>query len=295
MDRRSWFLIFIVGAIWGASFLFIEIGIRDMSPSVVAWARVALGAAFLVPFAWYRGVLRVSGAGVGLIAFLAATQVAVPFVLIGEGQKDITSALSGILVASTPLWTAILAIKLDPSERSHGIQLWGILAGLLGVGLLLGVDMRGTSAEVIGGTLVLLASVGYAIGGLVTRLKLPGAPGAGVAAWITLTATILLTPWAIADIPSETPGLGPIAAVAALGVIGTGVAFAIFFELMTTIGPARTFTVTYLSPAFAVVYGAFLLDEPIGVATIGGLALILLGSYLAAGRTPTSSAQTVPK
>lgn len=295
MDRRSWFLIFIVGAIWGASFLFIEIGIRDMSPSVVAWARVALGAAFLVPFAWYRGVLRVPGAGVGLIAFLAATQVAVPFVLIGEGQKDITSALSGILVASTPLWTAILAIKLDPSERSHGIQLWGVLAGLLGVGLLLGVDMRGTSAEVIGGTLVLLASVGYAIGGLVTKLKLPGAPGAGVAAWITLTATILLTPWAIADIPSETPGLGPIAAVVALGVIGTGVAFAIFFELMTTIGPARTFTVTYLSPGFAVVYGAILLDEPIGVATIGGLALILLGSYLAAGRTPMSSAPTVPK
>ena len=130
MDRRSWTLVFAVGAIWGASFLFIEIGIRDMSPAVVAWARVALGAAFLVPFAWYRGVLRVPGAGVGLIVFLAATQVAVPFVLIGEGQKDITSSLSGILVASTPLWTALLAIRLDPSERSEGIQLWGVLAGL---------------------------------------------------------------------------------------------------------------------------------------------------------------------
>ena len=209
MDRRSWILIFVVGAIWGASFLFIEIGIRDMSPAVVAWARVALGAVFLVPFAWYRGVLRVPGAGVGLIVFLAATQVAVPFVLIGEGQKDITSSLSGILVASTPLWTALLAIRLDPSERSEGVQLWGILAGLLGVGLLLGVDLRGASAEIIGGTLVLLASLGYAIGGLVTKLKLPGAPGAGVAAWITLTATILLTPFAIADIPSEAPGIGP--------------------------------------------------------------------------------------
>ncbi len=287
MDRRSWILIFVVGAIWGASFLFIEIGIRDMSPSVVAWARVALGAAFLVPFAWYRGVLRVPGATVGLIAFLAATQVAVPFVLIGEGQKDITSSLSGILVASTPLWTALLAIRLDPSERSEGIQLWGVLAGLLGVGLLLGVDLRGTSAEVIGGTLVLLASLGYAIGGLVTKLKLPGAAGAGVAAWITLTATILLTPFAIADAPSEAPGIGPIAAVVALGIVGTGVAFAIFFELMTTIGPARTFTVTYLSPGFAVIYGALLLDEPIGVATVAGLGLILAGSYLAAGYTST--------
>ncbi|MDQ2676242.1 MAG: DMT family transporter, partial [Actinomycetota bacterium] len=172
MDRRSWIFVLVVGAIWGASFLFIEIGIRDMSPAVVAWARVALGAAFLVPYAWSRGVLRVPGAGVALIVFLAATQVAAPFVLIAEGQKDITSSLSGILVASTPLWTALLAIRLDPSERSRGIQLWGVVAGLVGVGLLLGVDLRGTSAEVIGGTLVLLASLGYAIGGLVTRLRL---------------------------------------------------------------------------------------------------------------------------
>ena len=277
-------LIFVVGAIWGASYLFIEIGIRDMSPAVVAWARVALGAAVLVPFAWYRGVLRVPGASVGLITFLAATQVAVPFVLIGEGQEEITSSLSGILVASTPLWTALLAIWLDPSERSQGIQLWGIFAGLLGVGLLLGIDLRGTSAEVIGGTLVLLASLGYATAGLVTRLKLPGAPGAGVAAWVTLTATILLTPLAIADVPSEAPGLGPIAAVVALGVVGTGVAFAIFFELITNIGPSRTWTVTYLAPGFAVVYGALLLDEPISAATLIGLALIVGGSYLAAGR-----------
>jgi drug/metabolite transporter (DMT)-like permease len=286
MDRRSWTLVFAVGAIWGASFLFIEIGIRDMSPAVVAWARVALGAAFLVPFAWYRGVLRVPGAGVGLIVFLAATQVAVPFVLIGEGQKEITSSLSGILVASTPLWTALLAIRLDPSERSEGIQLWGVLAGLAGVGLLLGVDLRGTSAELVGGALVLLASLGYAIGGLVTRLKLPGAPGAGVAAWITLTATVLLTPFAVADLPAEAPGIGPAAAVVALGVVGTGVAFAMFFELMTNIGPARTFIVTYLSPGFAVIYGAALLSEPIGVATIVGLALIVGGSYLAAQGSP---------
>ena len=266
MDRRSWILIFVVGAIWGASFLFIEIGIRDMSPSVVAWARVALGAAFLVPFAWYRGVLRVPGAGVGLIVFLAATQVAVPFVLIGEGQKDITSSLSGILVASTPLWTALLAIRLDPSRALGGQSSSGESSpGSLGVGLLLGVDLRGTSAEIIGGTLVLLASLGYAIGGLVTKLKLPGAPGAGVAAWITAHGNDPAHAVRDRRPPVEAPGIGPTAAVVALGVVGTGVAFAIFFELMTTIGPARTFTVTYLSPGFAVVYGAVLLDEPIGV------------------------------
>lgn len=294
MDRRSWTLVFIIGAIWGASFLFIEIGIRDMSASVVAWARVALAAVVLVPIAWFRGELRIPGASVRLIVLLSAFQVAIPFVLIAEGQQDITSSLAGILVASTPLFTAILAVRVDPSQRSVGVQLWGVLAGFAGVGLLLGVDLSGTVDEAVGGALVLLASVGYATGGLITRLKLPGAPGTGVAAWITVSATVLLTPFAIADAPAEAPGVGPLAAVIALGVIGTGLAFALFFSLMTTIGPARTFVVTYLSPAFAIAYGAVLLDEAISVATIAGLALILGGSYLAVGHTRSRSEPATP-
>src|SRR5690349_21900972 len=124
MDRRSWFLIFVVGAIWGASYLFIEIGIRDMSPAVVAWARVALGAAFLVPFAWSRGVFKIN-ARVGLAVSLAATRVAVPSVLIGEGQEEMPAPLSGSLVASPPLWRALLPPTLDPTGRSEGIRRGG--------------------------------------------------------------------------------------------------------------------------------------------------------------------------
>jgi len=278
-----------LGAIWGASFLFIEIGLRDMGPLVVAWARVALAALVLVPVAAYRGELRIPGASVGLIVLLSAIQVGGPFAILARGQEEITSALAGILVASTPLFTALLAVKLDPAERSRGVRLWGVIAGLAGVGLLLGVDLSGTTAEAVGGGLVLLASLGYATGGLITRLRLPGAPGTGVAAWITVSATVLLTPFAIADAPSEVPGLGPIVAVAALGIIGTGLAFAIFFGLMTTIGPSRTFIVTYLSPGFAVVYGALLLDESISIATLVGLALILGGSYLTAGYASSRS------
>lgn len=279
----------VLGAIWGASFLFIEIGLRDMGPVVVAWARVALAAIVLLPVAWYRGELRIPGAGVGLIALLGTVQVGVPFAVLARGQEEITSSLAGILVASTPLFTALLAVRVDPSERSEGVRLMGVIAGLAGVGLLLGVDLSGTAAEAIGGGLVLLASLGYATGGLITKLKLPGAPGIGLAAWITLAATLVLTPFAMADLPAEAPGPGPVAAVVALGVIGTGLAFAIFFGLMTTIGPSRTFIVTYLSPAFAIVYGAALLDEPISVATLAGLALILAGSYLAAGYASSRS------
>lgn len=283
-----------LGAIWGASFLLIEIGLRDLGPAVVAWARVALAAAVLVPVAAYRGELRIPGASVGLIALLGTVQVGVPFAILARGQEEITSSLAGILVASTPLFTALLAVRVDPTQKSEGVRFWGVVAGLVGVGLLLGFDLSGTSAEALGGALVLLASLGYATGGLITKLKLPGAPGTGLAAWITLSATLLLTPFAIADAPSEVPGLGPVLAVVALGVIGTGLAFAIFFGLMTTIGPARTFIVTYLSPAFAVVYGALLLDEPVSAATLAGLALILGGSYLAGGYASSRSGSATP-
>ena len=288
MDRRSWTLVLILGAIWGASYLFTEIGLRDMGPAAVAWGRIALGAVVLAPVAWARGSLRIPGATAPLIVLLASFQVAIPFGLIARGQEEITSSLAGILVASTPLFTALLAIRLDQSERSEGTRMWGVVAGFFGVALLLGVDLSGNLAEALGGLAILLASLCYAIGGFVAKLRLPGAPGIGLAAWVMIASTVMGLPFVLADVPGEVPGAGPLLAVGALGVVGTGIAFAIFYELMTTVGPARTFIVTYLAPAFAVVYGALLLDEAIGLATVVGLLLIVGGSYLAAqgGQTP---------
>ncbi len=282
-------LLLCLAAIWGASYMFIKIGVRDLSPSMLSWGRVALAAAVLVPIAALRGQLRLPNARVWVVAVLAAVQVAGPFFLIAEGEEEISSGLAGILVASTPLFTALLAIRLDHAERSHGARMWGIVAGLVGVGVLLGVDLGGTSAELLGGAAILLASLGYAVGAFIAKHGLAGAPPTGIAAWVMIASTVLLAPAAILTAPSEAPGAGPVAAVVALGVLGTGVAFAIFYDLMARVGPARTFVVTYLAPAFAVVYGATLLDETITVSTIAGLALIVGGSYLAAeGRLPGS-------
>ncbi len=134
---------------------------------------------------------------------------------------------------------------------------------------------------------MLLAGLGYAIGGLLAKHKLHDRPPIGVAAWVLTAGAVLLVPAAVIGAPDALPAIGPVAAVVALGVVGTGIAFAIFYELIATVGPARTFIVTYLAPAFAVVYGVTLLDEQISATTIIGLALILLGSYLAAeGRNP---------
>jgi drug/metabolite transporter (DMT)-like permease len=122
----------------------------------------------------------------------------------------------------------------------------------------------------------------------VVKHRVADMPPIGVAAWVMVAATVLLTPVALATVPGSSPGLGAVASVVVLGVVGTGIAFAIFYSLLARVGPARTWVLTYLAPGFAVVYGAVFLDEAITAVTLGGLALILAGSWLAAeGRMPT--------
>ncbi|HSJ18202.1 MAG TPA: DMT family transporter [Solirubrobacterales bacterium] len=287
MDRRSWLMLLVLGAIWGASYMFIKIGVRELSPAMVAWSRIALAALVLGGLAAARGALTGLGGRAGVLTLVGAVQVAGPFLLISAGEEEISSSLAGILVTSAPLFTALLAIWVDHEERSQGLRLAGILLGVVGVAVLLGVDLGGSGNELLGGLAVVLAGFGYAVGGLVVKHRLSDVPPLGVATWVMVASTVLLAPVAAATLPGSAPGLGPVAAVAVLGVLGTGIAFAIFYDLIGRVGPAKAFVVTYLAPGFAVVYGATLLDETITVATLAGLALILAGSWLAAeGRLP---------
>ncbi len=287
MDRRSWSLLLILGAIWGASYLFIKIGLRDLSPSMVAWVRIALAALVLLPVAASQGALGGIRSKAGWLVLVGAVQVAGPFVLISAGEVEISSSLAGILVASAPLFTALLAIWVDHEERSEGLRLGGVLVGFAGVALLLGVDLGGSGSALLGGLAVVLASLGYAVGALLVKHRLAGVAPLGLSAAVMVAATILLLPPAALTAPEAAPGLGPAAAVAVLGVLGTGIAFVILFGLIASVGPARTWLVTYIAPGFAVVYGAVFLSEQVTAATLAGLALILSGSWLAAeGRLP---------
>jgi drug/metabolite transporter (DMT)-like permease len=283
MDRRSTSLLLILAAIWGASYLLIKIGGHDLSAPLIAFGRIAFGAAVLVPIAQRAGALRGLGGLWPAIVAVSIAQVAAPFLLIALGEEEISSSLAGILVASAPIFTAILAIFFDQEERSEGIRLVGIVAGLFGLALLLGVDVGDSGQQLLGGLAVVLAGFGYAVGGLLAKHRLATIQPIGVAAIVLAVSTVLSLPAALATLPSEAPGIGPVLAVAGLGVVGTGIAFAIFYELIATIGPARTFLVTYLAPVFAVAYGVILLDESFGPATLAGLVLILGGSWFAAG------------
>jgi drug/metabolite transporter (DMT)-like permease len=295
MDRRSWSLLLLLAAIWGASYLLIKIGLRDLSPAMVAFVRIALAALVLLPIAAGQGALSGLGRRAPLLALLGAVQVAGPFLLISGGEEEISSAMAGVLVAATPIFTALLAIRVDHEERSEGLRLIGVAVGIAGVVALFGLDLSGSSATVLGGLAVVLASLGYAIGGFIVKHRLSEVPPLGLVTGVMGTSALLLLPAALATAPTQAPGTGPLAAVVALGVLGTGLAFVIFYALIRSVGPAKTMLVSYIAPGFAVVYGATLLGEEIGAATILGLALILGGSWLAVeGRLPGRTAADVP-
>jgi drug/metabolite transporter (DMT)-like permease len=290
VNRRAWIQMSVLAALWGASYMFIKVALDDVSPFVVVWVRLVLAALVLLPIAYRRGALAELRPHLSTILFLSIVQVAAPFLLITFGEKHIASALAGILVASAPIFTALLAFRIDREELATGWALVGIFVGILGVVLLFGVDLTGDSAALLGGLMVLLASLGYAIGPFEMKRKLKGVQPVGIAASTMTVAALLLTPVIPFVWPTQTPGADTIAALFVLGAGGTGVAFLIFYTLIAEVGPGRATVVAYIAPAFSVVYGVVLLDESFTAGTAAGLALILAGSWLAAGGRLSRSA-----
>lgn len=276
-----------LAATWGASYLFIKIGLRDFSAPFLVFARTALAALVLLPVALHRNALGALRGRGGSIALLAVLQVAAPFLLITLGERWIPSALAGILVASAPIWTAALAFTAyAPAERPGSVALAGLGVGMVGVALLFGVDLGGDRLAVLGGLMVLLAGLGYAGGGIEFKRRMAGVDPAAAAAATMGVSAVLTLPAALLTLPTSA-GADSVSALLALGIVGTGLAFLIFYGLIADEGPSRAALVAYLSPGFAVGYGVAVLGEPVTAATFAGLALILGGSYLAArGRLP---------
>ncbi len=301
MSRRSAIQFAFVAAFWGASYLFIKVALDDVfSPAAIVFFRTTLAAIVLAPLAWRTGrVGELRGKIVPVIA-LATIQVVAPFMLISFGEDRISSSLAGILVATAPIYAFLLAVVITPNERAGRIAVGGVAMGIVGVVLLLGIDAGGGTTALVGGMMVALAGLGYASGSFFLKSQLPSqSPVVMVTATMAASAVLSL-PFAALDPPTAGPSLAAVASLAALGVLGTGIAFVFYFDLIATIGPPRASLVAYVAPGFAVVYGAVVLGEDVTLATLGGLLLILLGSYLAANerwpwqRRPVADAVAVP-
>jgi drug/metabolite transporter (DMT)-like permease len=214
----------------------------------------------------------------GTVAILALVQVAAPFLLISVGEQDLSSSLTGILVATAPIFSFLLAIRLEREARAEGAAMLGVAVGIAGVILLLGIDAGGGSAALIGGSMVVLASLGYALGAFYLRRNLSDAQPIGVVASAMGASALMTAPLAAATFPSQAPDLETFGSLFVLGVGGTGIAFLLFYTLIAEVGPTRS---------SLVLYGVLLLDESFTAATFAGLVLILGGSWLAAeGRLP---------
>jgi drug/metabolite transporter (DMT)-like permease len=281
VDRRSWALLVGLSAIWGASYLLIKIGLRDLSPEMVAFTRIALAALVLLAAAAARRELAALRGKLGWVVLLGAVQVAGPFLLIAAGEQSISSSLAGILVATSPIFIALLALRLDHEERSVGSRLLGVVIGIAGVVAIFGLDLSGSG--ILGGLAVVLASFGYAVGGFIVKAKFARTPPIGLVAGVMAASAVLLLAAAAGTLPSATPAAGPLAAVIALGLFGTGLAFVVFYWLIAKVGPAKTMLVSYIAPGFALIYGAVFLSESITAGKLIGLAAVLIGSWIGAG------------
>jgi drug/metabolite transporter (DMT)-like permease len=277
----------LLAAIWGSSFMFIEIAIRDLSPSAtmtgrLIFASAALGAVLALrrgPAQAVRCVRQFGRAGV----VLGVITTALPFWLFAWGQERIDSGIAAIGNASMPIFVALLAIRFAPHERVTGWRAIGIVLGIVGVGVLVGVDPQGGWSGAVGTLAVIIASISYAVGSLYSQHKLGGSSGLLVGTASAFWGTVAILPFGLAQAPNELPGWESVVAVAVLGLLGTAVGLLLFLSLIERHGTSRASIVIYLLPPVALFYGAVFLDEPLRITALAGLALILAGVALGSG------------
>ena len=265
-------------------YLFIKISVdAGVPPAFVAWARVALGAAVLLPFALKSGVFNGLRGRAGPIMAYAACEIAVPFVLIAMGERFISSSLTAILIATMPLLVALLSVRFAPAHKPTGLGVVGLIVGLAGVIALLGVDVAGRPDELLGAALVLVATLCYAAAPIIVSRRLADLDPLGPVAASLVLATIALLPAALVRWPHATPGPAALGALAVLGIVCTVLGLVVFFQLIAEAGPSRASIVTYVNPVVAVIAGVLVLHEHVGTMSLVGLLLILGGSWLATG------------
>jgi len=268
--------------------MLIEIGLRGFDPITLIAGRLGSAALALALFETARGrlsrTLRRIRPYARRLALAGFVITAVPFFLIAWGQQYVDSGIAAILNAAAPLFTVLLAAVAVQSERVRGRQLAGFVAGFAGVVLVVGATPEdGGRRAILGGLAVVAATVFYAAGALYVARRLRDLSAFEVSFGLLAFSAVFTVPPGVAALPGGDAGWGPIAAVLALGVVATALAFQLYFGLIVDLGAARAILVTYLVPSLALVYGATLLDEPLRWSAVGGLALVLGGVALGTG------------
>jgi drug/metabolite transporter (DMT)-like permease len=295
MTRRGWLLLGAVGAIWGIPYLLIKIAVAEVSPPTVVFARTAVGAIVLMPFALRSGGLRPLRGRWTAVAVFAALEIVGPWLLLSNAERVLASSTTGLLVATVPILAVVLGRFVGDRRPVSSVRWVGLVVGLGGVVLLMGPGAVHGHAWSLGQ--VLLAALGYAIAPIVADRALRGVPAVTLTAACLTLAALVYAPVVAVTGPRLAPGPGTIAALLTLGVVCTALAFVLFFALITEVGAARSTLVAYINPVVAVALGAAVLSEPITPLVVVAMLLIVGGSAAGSHRSPepaTSADQDSP-
>jgi drug/metabolite transporter (DMT)-like permease len=289
VTRGYWPLILTLAAAWGASYLFIKVGIDGgLPPGTLMASRALIAGAVLLAYLGITlgfrpalGQLRLAWRASIVLGLLNA---AVPFWLVAWGEQHIDSSVAAIAQATVPMFSFLIGLRYLPHERISRTRIAGLVVGLAGVALVTGVAPAGNAWAVAGTLSVILASVFYASAGIYGQIKLRGTvSGPVLATGSMLAGALFLLPLAILRPPTSVPTARAILSLLLLALAGTALAQLILFRIIALFGARRLSLVTYLMPGFALVYGALILDETVPAAALAGLSLILLGVALGSG------------
>jgi drug/metabolite transporter (DMT)-like permease len=273
-----------LSALWGASFMFIKVGVRELAPTTLVAFRLGIGALTILPFALARLGPRLLAAGLRSawrpLVVTGLVNSAIPILSISWAETRLDSGLTAVIQASAPLFTALLALRFSRSDRVTGLRLVGLLVGFAGVALLVGVQPQG---HLLAGLAVVFSALCYATGALVAARRLTHVSSLVAGLGALTAASLALMPIGLAQLPAHVPSWKVLGAVAALSVGGTGIAYILYYGILTGAGASRGILVTYLVPALALGYGAAFLGEPLTATALGGLALVLCGVALGTG------------
>lgn len=282
-DARAWILFAAMAVLWGMPYLFIKQAVDSYSPASVVAGRTLLGALLLLPFALRRKALRPAFGRIGWVLAFGAIEMAGPFLLLGHAEQTLPSGLTGLLVATVPLFAALIAFTGGDRTVLRPARMIGLFVGFIGVAIIVigpGLSAGGTAGLVAIGE-VLLVAVLYAIAPFIVARKLSDVPALGTITLSLGAVGLFYLPIAFLT-QHETPTAPSTVALIALAVLCTAVAFIVFFALIDRVGPARAPLFTYVNPVVAIILGVIVLGEEVTLGLVIGFPIVILGCWLAA-------------
>ncbi len=287
MSRRNWSLFLFTGLLWGIPYLLLKVSVAELSVPVIVCSRTFIGALVLVPIAIHQKNFIPALKKFHFVLLYAILEMFLPWVLITSAEQKISSGLAGLLVATVPIWTTILASLSGDKTVWHSKRLIGMIIGFIGVVMVVGIESVRSSQNLLAIAMILLAALSYATAVTTVMIKIPGVDPIAVNGLAMMTTSLFYLPFALFALPHQLPSGKVIAAQIALGLFPTALAFILFFMLLKDVGSARASMVTYLNTAFAVVLGVLILGEPLTLGIVIGLPLVLIGSYFAGRKSVT--------